>query len=174
MPYHVASQLMKMSAKRPPVLLDESMARAGRHVRDTVAVMRQAKRRVVEAAGFVPIRDLAGINRIVVESNRDAPTIEGRELIVSPNVSAPDLLRLFGKRAYSSLSDAESKQWLSLFQKEMNSGKKVVLAADPADKFAESYAIFHTRPRKLRDESPSAYAFFEKLYGKHIDQMWGV
>lgn len=174
MPYHMASQLMKMSAKRPPVLLDESMARGGRHVRDTVAVMRQAKRRVAEAASFVPIKDLVGINRIVVESGRDVPAIEGHELIVSPNVSASELLRLFGKRVYDSLSDAESKQWSSLFQKEINSGKMVVLAADPADKFTESYAVFHTRPRKLRDESPPAYGFFEKLYGKNIDQMWGV
>ena len=165
---------MKMSAKRPPVLLDESMARGGRHVRDTVAVMRQVRRHVAEAAGFVPIKDLVGISRIVVESDRDAPAIERHELIVSPNVSASDLLRLFGKRVYDSLSDAMSKQWSSLFQKEINSGKRVVLAADPADKFTESYAIFHTRPRKLRDESPPVYGFFEKLYGRRINEMWGV
>lgn len=171
MPYH--TQLMKVSARRPPIFLDESMC-AGRHVRDTVAAMRQARRRVTEAAGFVPARDLAGIERIVVESGRDGPSIEGSELIVPQDVAAMDLLRMFGRRAYDGLSDTESNRWSMLFQRDMNSGKRVVLASGPSDKFAESYAIFHTQPRKLRDESPSAYAFLEKLYGKHMDQMWGV
>jgi hypothetical protein len=174
LPYHVASQLVKVSAKRPPILLGESMVRAGRHVRDTVATMRQAKRRVSEAVAFVPMKDLAGIERIVVESGCDAPTIEGPELVVPPAPAAADLLRLFGVRAYGSLSDAESKQWSELFQRDMNSGKKVVLASAPEDKFAESYAVFHTRPKKLRDESPAAHGFFEKLYGKRMDQLWGV
>ncbi len=173
MPYHIASQLMKVSAKRPPILLDESMC-AGRHVRDAVSAMRMARRRVAEATGFVPVRDLDGIDRIVVEPGRDRPAIEGSELVVPPDVATSDLLRLFGARAYDRLSDADSNQWTALFQRDMNSGKRVMLAADQSDKFAESYAIFHTRPRKLRDESPSAYGFFEKLYGKHIEQMWGV
>lgn len=175
MSYHMASQLMKYSA-RPPILLDESMC-AGRHVRDTVAVMRRAKRRVAEAAGFVPAKDFGSIERIIVESGRDGPTIEGSELIVPPDVATSDLLWMFGKRAYDGLSDAESSRWSILFQRDMNSGKRVVLASGssgPSDKFAESYAIFHTQPRKLRAESPSAYGFFEKLYGKHADQMWGV
>lgn len=173
LPYHMASQLMKVSVRRPPVLLDESMC-AGRHVRDTVAIMRQTRRRVMEAAGLVPARDLDGIKRIVVESGRDEPTIEDSELVVPPNVSAADLLRLFGKRAYDRLSDADTNQWLSLFQKDINSGKMVMLASSPVDKFVESYATFHTCPKKLRATSPSAYGFFEKLYGKHRNQMWGV
>lgn len=173
MPYHMASQLMKTSGGRPPILLDESMC-AGRHVRDTVAAMREARRRVLEATGFVPTRDLGGIERIVVESERDGPAIEGSELVVPPAVAAADLLRLFGNRAYGKLSDAESDQWSALFQRDMNSGKRVMLASNPSDKFAESYAAFHTRPKKLRDESLPAYRFFEKLYGKHMDQMWGV
>lgn len=173
MPYHMASQLMKVSARRPPILLDESMC-AGKHVRDTVVAMRKARRRVAEAAGFVPAKDLDGIERIVVESGRAEPAIEGPELVVPPDVAASDLLRLFGMRAYKNLSDAESKRWSAMFQRDMNSGKRVMLAADQSDKFAESYATFHTRPKKLRDESPSAYGFFEKMYGRNIDKMWGV
>jgi len=171
--YHMASQLMKMSAGRPPILLDESMC-AGRHVRDTVATMRKARRRVLEATGFVPTKDLDGIERIVVESGHDTPTIEGPELVVSPDVAAADLLRMFGSRAYDMLSDSESKQWSSLFQRDINSGKRVVLASEPSEKFAELYTIFHTQPKKLRNDSPPAYNFFEKLYGKHMDKMWGV
>jgi len=173
LPYHMASQLMKMSAGRPPILLDESMC-AGRHVRDTVSTMRKARRRVLEATGFVPVKDLGGIERIVVESGRDGPAIEGSELVVPPNVAPGDLLRLFGSLVYGRLSDSESKQWSSLFQRDLNSGKRVVLAGAPSEKFAELYAIFHTQPKKLRDESMPAYSFFEKLYGKHVDQMWGV
>ncbi len=173
MPYHMASQLMKVSARRPPILLDESMC-AGRHVRDTVVAMRQARRRVAEATGFVPVKDLDGIKRIVVESGRAEPAIEGPELVVPPDVVASDLLRLFGARAYGSLPDAESDQWSALFQRDVNSGKRVMLAADQSDKFTEAYITFHTRPKKLRDESPSAYEFFEKMYGRNIDKMWGV
>jgi len=164
---------MKMSACRPPILLDESMC-AGRHVRDTVAMMRKSRKRVLEATGFVPTKDLSGIERIVVESGIDGPSIDGPELIVPPDVAAGDLLRMFGSRVYDGLSGSESKQWSSLFQRDLNSGKRVMLAAEPSEKFAEMYTIFHMQPKKLRDESMPAYSFFEKLYGKHMDQMWGV
>jgi len=164
---------MKTSARRPPVLLDESMC-TGKHVRDTVAAMRKAKHRVLEATGFVPMKDLTGIERIIVEAGCASPTIDGSELVVPPDVAATDLLRMFGDRAYNRLSDKESDQWTSLFQRDMNSGKRVMLASSPSDKFAESYAIFHTCPKKLRDEYLPVYRFFEKLYGKHMDQMWGV
>jgi len=172
--YHVASRLVKAAA-RPPVLLDGSMTSgAGGAVRDTVRQMRSARKRVAEVIGFVPSRDLAGVSRVIVEAGREAPALEGEELLVGPKVGVEETLRLFGGKAYESLDEPESGRWLDVFQRETNAGKRVVTASGASAKFVEAYVDFHLRPRKLRGESPLMYGFFERVYGKRTDQLWDI
>jgi len=173
--YHRASRLVKVAAGRPPVLLDESMVTGPRGaVRNTVRDMAAARRRAAEAVGFVPPQDLKGIERVVVEAGREEPSAETTELLVGPGVNAESLLRLFGKKAYDALGSEDAQKWTHIFQRETNAGKRVVTAADATARFVDSYVAFHLRPKVLRSESPLAYGFFERLYGKRIDQLWDM
>jgi len=173
--YHRASRLVKAAAGRLPVLLDESMVTGPRGaVRNTVRDMVAARRRAAEAVGYVPPRDLKGIERVVVEAGREEPTAETTELLVGPGVNAESLLRLFGRRAHGALDNEDEQKWAHIFQRETNAGKRVVTAADAAARFVDSYVEFHLRPKALRSESPLAYGFFERLYGKRIDQVWDM
>jgi len=171
--YHKISCLLKSAV---PVLLDESVVRSQRgSVRDTVKVMRAAKKRASEATGFIPQSDMSGISRVVVVAGCEKPSVEGDELIVGPDINSASLLGLFGRRAFKGLDEQAMKKWVAIFQKERNAGRMHVMAgSEPADKFVKAYVLFHTKPQKLRAASAEMYSFLEGLYGKRIDQMWDM
>jgi len=171
--YHKLSSMVRTASGRPPVLLDESMARPVSGVREAVRAMRRAVARAREAAGFVPARDLKGIERIVVARGQESPELRGGELVVGPDVSPEPLLRLFGRLAHDRLPSGDAEKWVAAFQRDENRGKRVVVASDASDRFVEAYVTFHLRPRVLRTESPAMFRFFEGAYGKREDQLWG-
>lgn len=172
MPYHKISSLMITSGKRPPVFLDESMAVVGRYgqVGEAVRDMRRARQRVRSVLAFVPTSDLSSVKRVVVVSGHGDPDMDGDDLLVSPELEPEPLLRFFGKIAYERLDDKNRARWTTIFQSDANSGRRVVLASDPVDRFVESYASFQVRPKELRDRSEAMYGFFENLYGKRSGQ----
>lgn len=173
MAYHKLSSLVMAASGRPPVLLDESMARPVSGVREAVRAMRRAVSRAREAAAFAPAKDLEGIERIVVARGQEAPELRGGELVVGPDISPEPLLRLLGRLAYGRLAPGDAERWAAAFQRDANRGKRVVVASDASEKFVEAYVMFHLRPRALRAESPAAFRFLEGVYGKRADQLWG-
>jgi hypothetical protein len=172
MAYHKLSSVVMAASGRPPVLLDESMARPAGGVREAVRAMKRAVARAREAAAFVPARDMKGIERIVVVRGQESPELRGAELVVGPDVAPEPLLRLFGRLAHGRLSPADAEKWAAAFQRDENRGKRVVVASDASDRFVEAYVTFHIRPRALRAESPATLRFFEGAYGKREDQLW--
>lgn len=173
MAYHKISCLLKSAVS---VLLDESVVRSQRgSVRDTVKVMRAAKKRASEAAAFIPRPDMSGISRVVVVAGCEKPSVEGDELIVGPDIDPASLLGLFGRRAFEGLDEQAVKKWVAIFQKERNTGRMHVMAAsEPAKKFVKAYVLFHMKPQKLRAASMEMYGFLEELYGKPINHMWDM